>query len=195
MRLTMIAILGGVVVACGGGAPPAENPTTNADASTTATTSAPADAGPTTTTMSLPDSGNLEGTKLVTHTETLVQNPNTLPDAGPIGPSKEAGRTKEDVMAIIQAHRPEARACYDNALKAHPGIAGKLDITWKLDPKGNVTDVGVDASKSDIHEPSVIQCVQSVIRSIKFAESQKGFETTMHYPFDFHPGGAPRPPG
>lgn len=189
MRLPMI---GAVVltVACGGGTPAVENPTVNADASSATNTGAPiVDAGPSTTTnLTLPDSGNLEGTKLVTRTQTLVENPNAPgADGGSMGPSKDPGRTKEDVMAIIQAHRPEARACYDNGVKTHPGIAGKLDITWKIDVKGNVTEVGVDATKSDIHEPSVIQCVQSVIRSIKFAESPRGMESTMHYPFDFKP--------
>ncbi len=188
MRLPMIAAVL-LSVACGGGTPAVENPTVNADASGTSNTSSSMDAGPTTTTnMTLPDSGNLEGTKLVTHTQTMVENPNAPgADGGSMGPSKDPGRTKEDVMAIIQAHRPEARACYDSAVKMHPGIAGKLDVTWKIDVKGNVTEVGVDATKSDIHEPTVILCVQSVIRGIKFAESPRGLESTMHYPFDFKP--------
>jgi hypothetical protein len=146
------------------------------------------DAGPTTTTIvALGSGGNLEGSKL---TATSTQTLDGSIDAGTKGShSIEIGRGIKDIQAIIVAHRDEARACYDSAIKAHPGIEGNLDIRWTIDPKGNVTDGAVDTSHSDILEPTVGNCVIAILKKIHFNESAKGFETQAHYPFNFHPRG------
>jgi outer membrane biosynthesis protein TonB len=144
------------------------------------------DAGPTTTTtVALGAAGNLEGSKL---TSTSTQTLDGTSDGGTRGPhSIETGRGTKDIQAIVVARRDDARACYDAAIKAHPGIEGNLDIQWTIDPKGNVTDISVDTSHSDILEPTVGNCVIAIIKKIHFNESAKGFETKTHYPFNFHP--------
>lgn len=151
--------------------------------------------------MTLPDSGDLQGVKLQTATSaTVVAVPSAAPvdgGAAPVG-GHEPGRNVQDIMAIVQTIRPTARACYDAAVKTHPGIKGKIDIEWTIDPKGNVTNIGVNDGKSDIHEKSLADCIIPLIKGIQFAKSQKGFETRTHYPFDFQPHGnqsAPPPPG
>jgi hypothetical protein len=140
------------------------------------------DAGPTTTTtIALGSGGNVDGSKL-TSTSTQV------PDAAAGGTKgDEIGRGPKDIQAIIVARREEARACYDTAVKAHPGIEGNLDVRWTIDPKGIVTDIAVDTAHSDILEPTVGNCVIAIIKKIHFNESPKGFETRAHYPFNFHP--------
>jgi hypothetical protein len=92
-----------------------------------------------------------------------------------------------DIKAIVVAHRDDARACYDAALKDHPGIEGDLVIQWTIDPKGNVTAVTEDTSRSQITEPTVVACVAKIIQAIQFAPSAGGFETKAYYPFNFHP--------
>jgi len=114
--------------------------------------------------------------------------------AKPDGRGSEVGRKREDIQALVAARRDDARKCYDDALKAHPGIEGDLDIKWVIDPKGVVTDISVDDAKSQIHEPAVGTCIIEIIKKIKFAESAKGFETRTHYPYNFHPRG-PQPGG
>jgi outer membrane biosynthesis protein TonB len=148
--------------------------------------SAPADAGPTTTTtVALGSGGSGEGSKL---TSTSSEATDSAGDGGAKGPrSSEVGRGTKDIQAIVVARRDDARACYDAAVKAHPGIEGNLDIRWTIDPKGNVTDIAVDTSHSDILEPTVGNCVIALIKKIHFNESAKGFETRTHYPFNFHP--------
>jgi hypothetical protein len=107
--------------------------------------------------------------------------------------SHDAGRGPADIRAIVVAHRDEARACYDKGLAAHPGIEGDLVIQWTIDPKGKVTQVSVDAARSQIHEPGVAACIGDVIRKIQFAASPGGFETKAFYPFNFHPRGPQQP--
>ena len=101
--------------------------------------------------------------------------------------SHDPGRGPQDIRAIVVAHRDEARACYDRALKDHPGIEGDLVIQWTIDPKGSVTQVGIDTSRSQITEPSVGACISDIVKRLKFAESAGGFETKAFYPFNFHP--------
>ena len=103
----------------------------------------------------------------------------------------------KDIQVIVQAHRDEARACYDRAQQSHPdpSMKGNLDVKWTIDPTGNVTDIGVDDSRSDIHDTAIGKCVADVIKGIHFSVSSKGFETRAHYPFNFNPHGAPMRPG
>lgn len=153
-------------------------------------TSTPSGSSGTTTTTNLPDSGELQGAKLGGgHTKVEVE---TKGDAGPKTPTGggsagEPGRTAKDIQTIVAARRDDARACYDKSLASHPGIEGDLDIRWKIDPQGNVTDAEVDTTKSSILEPTVAQCIIDIIKKIKFAASPKGFESRAHYPFNFHP--------
>lgn len=142
---------------------------------------------PTTTTTALPTGGELQGAKLATSTHSEVETKGEGgPKAGP-GHTSEPGRSAKDIQAVIVARRDDARACYDKALKDHPGIEGDLDIKFTIDPQGNVTDIGVDTTKSQILEKSASDCIMFIIRNIKFAPSPKGFETRAHYPFNFHP--------
>lgn len=176
------------LTACAG-SPPAQSPegtTATPGASTGPVGITPAqDAGPTTTTtLTLGDGGDLTGSKL---TSSGSQTIDVSIDGGKNPHQPDVGRGTKDIQAIVVARRDEARACYDNALKAHPGIEGNLDIKWTIDPKGAVTDIAVDTSHSDILEPSVSNCVIAIIKKIHFNESAKGFETYTHYPFNFHP--------
>lgn len=198
-RLTRAAFVSSaawmLVVACGGQAEQAKSPTDEAPAAPAASTDEPTatpEGSESTTTLNVPDGGDLQGMKLETSTHKVVEvKGDGGAKPGPHAP--EPGRRREDVQAIVQAHRDEARACYDKGLKDHPEIAGKIDVKWTVDPSGNVTDAEIDKAASDILEPSVGQCVVDVIKKLKFNASEKGFETRMHYPFDFHPRGPVRP--
>jgi hypothetical protein len=186
--LVSMFTMSSVLAACG--ATQAENAPAGAlpSGGTTGTVAVAADAGPTTTTtLTLGDAGDLQGTKL-TSTSQSSQSVDVASDGGPRGPHQsDIGRSVKDLQAIVVARRDEARACYDGALKLHPGIEGNLDVQWTIDPKGIVTDISVDTSHSDILEPTVGNCVIAIIKQIHFNESAKGFETRTHYPFNFHP--------
>jgi hypothetical protein len=187
-----------VPLACGGGGTEsggARSP------EPTAASSGSIDAGaadtPTTTTVTLADGGDLQGAKLTETRTVAATSASTTAPPPPKGPhAHEPGRGPEDIRAMVMARRDEAWACYDNALKDHPGIEGGLVIAWTIDPKGNVTQADVDASRSQIVEPSVVACVSSIIKGIQFAASPGRFETTAFYPFNFHPhhGSAPHTP-
>jgi hypothetical protein len=187
-----------VPLACGGGGAESGGASSPAPAASSGSIDAgAADTPPTTTTVTLADGGDLQGAKLTETRTVAATSAGTAAPPPPKGPhAHEPGRGPEDIRAIVMARRDDARACYDNGLKDHPGIEGDLVIAWTIDPKGNVTQAGVDASRSQIVEPSVVACVSSIIKGIQFAASPGGFETKAFYPFNFHPhhGGVPHTP-
>ena len=197
--MSLSSALVALSLACGGGqggdakapgTPNATGPAASGEGTDTSAAPAGGDEGAqataTTTTTALPDGGELQGAKLGSASRKEIE---TKGESGPKpgGPSSEPGRTRQDIQARIASVRDEARACYDKGLKDHPGIEGDLDVKWVIAPDGAVTDVEVDTTKSQIVEPSVGKCVVEVIKKLKFAPSQKGFETRAHYPFNFHP--------
>jgi hypothetical protein len=151
------------------------------------TTAAAGSLGPTTTTTAtLGDGGDLQGAKLQQTTTVASTTGSTAPASS--GPhSHDPGRGPADIRAIIVARRDDARACYDKALKDHPGIEGDLVIQWTIDKSGAVTAVSQDTSRSQITEPGVVACIVKIIQGIQFAASPGGFETKAYYPFNFHP--------
>lgn len=180
----------GAPLGCGGGQAAGGGPTPPPAAGSAAPPDATAqDAGlttTTTTTTTLAPGGNLQGAKLEQTTTVASTTGSAAP--APKGPhSHDPGRGPADIRAIIVAHRDEARACYDAALKDHPGIEGDLVIQWTIDPKGAVTAVTQDTSRSQITEPTTVACIVKIIQAIQFAPSAGGFETKAFYPFNFHP--------
>lgn len=188
-------------IACGGSNTPPANQTAASTTTSAAGSSAGGGASPssggapassgsagpsTTTTTTLSGNGDLSGTKLTTASSSTIQT--TTPDANAGGThTPEPGRSVQDIRTIVMSHRDEARKCYDDGLKTYPSAEGDLDVKFTIDPKGNVTDAMVNDEKSSIHATAIGDCVVGIIKKIHFAESQKGFETRAHYPFNFHP--------
>ncbi len=171
--------------ACGGGKQ-GDSKTPDTPPVTTATVPSAEPSATTTTTTTLGDGGDLQGAKLASSSSTTIENKS---DAGPPKGAKgnEPGRSREDIQAIIVARRDDARTCYDEGLKKNPSIEGDLDIKWTIDVDGNVTEIAVDAAKSTIRDEGVATCIMAIIKKVKFAKSNKGFESRTHYPFNFHP--------
>lgn len=175
-------------IACGGGAKQGDGPkapdpaTASSAAASTSTPATPASGGPASTTLPAEDAG--AGTKLA----------ETGKDAGAPkdgGHVADPGRSVQDIQARVSANRDAARACYDEGLKAHPGLDGDLTVKFVIDPKGAVSEVTIDAAKTRILDDGVQKCVMNVIKAMKFPESPRGFETRASYPFNFHPKNAP----
>lgn len=191
-------------VACGGGTgtgdgtkAPSSVSSAPSSASATDATAPAASAGSTTTTTTttLGEGGDLQGAKLGSTTQVASTTSSAAPPGK--GPhTHEIGRTPADLRAIMVAHRDEARACYDAAAPSHPGVQGDLVIQFTIDPKGNVTQISQDASRSQITEPTIVACVVGIIKKIQFAASPGGYETKAFFPYNFLPRhGTTPPPG
>jgi outer membrane biosynthesis protein TonB len=187
VSVATMSALGLLFFACGGEKPPAKTePGTSTATGAAPASSAPTSDSPPSTTLAVGAASS--GTKLDPTTPPAAAGGDDKKDGGGGGKKgSEPGRSHEDIRVLVMAHREEARACYDNALAAHPGIEGDVKMKFTIDPEGNVSEIGLDPQGSTILEPSVASCIGDVIKKIKFAKSSKGFETHGHYPFNFHP--------
>ena len=71
-------------------------------------------------------------------------------------------------------------ACYTTALAKMPKLAGTVMIQLFIQPSGkpvSVTGSGVD--------PSVVICIEDVIRKLEFPKPQGGGGAQVLYPFTF----------
>jgi hypothetical protein len=189
--LVVAGVLAGTVAtACGGNSKPAESPAGD----TSASTSAEPSSSSATTTTDVPGEG--QGTKLAASTAEPAASTPTASASASTGdgsePAKDAGRTTNDIKALVTTHRSEARACYDSALKQHPGIEGDITVKWLIDPRGNVTEARIDEGRSTIKDDNLSACLIGLFKRLKFPASAKGFETRAAYPFNFHPRAAAR---
>jgi TonB family protein len=102
-------------------------------------------------------------------------------------------RTMDDIRAVVTAHREVFRACYDESLKSHPGIKGAFVLRFVVNPDGSVKSAEADPKRSDIHAPDLEMCASKAVKRLKFPPSHKGMESTVNYPFDFHPRASMKP--
>ena len=60
-------------------------------------------------------------------------------------------------------------------------------------PDGSIKSAEANTRKSRIHAPDLQTCAVAALRTLKFPVSRQGKESTINYPFDFHPrNGSPK---
>jgi TonB family protein len=103
------------------------------------------------------------------------------------GNAPTGDRGIETYQQIIQRNRDMFRRCYDQSLKTHPGIQGKVTLKFVLNPKGDIKEASIDRSASDITEPDLETCMVAALKALSFPASTRGMESTVRYPFNFFP--------
>ena len=116
----------------------------------------------------------------------------TTPVAEPSAESPAAAgprdaRGKDEIQRVIADNRGKVRACYEAALKANPGIAGDLVVSFIINPDGSVKNAEVNWSESELHVPELDSCTLEVVQALKFPPSSRGLESKVNYPFNFNP--------
>jgi outer membrane biosynthesis protein TonB len=66
----------------------------------------------------------------------------------------------------ISTRAGAARPCYERALRVNSALQGKLMVSVRVDPQGNVCNASV--SQDAIHSAEVINCVLGIFRAAKF---------------------------
>ncbi len=89
-------------------------------------------------------------------------------------------------MAVIadtfKTNRPRCEACFDEALKKHPGLKGNLTVSFVIDPKGKVKQAAINTARSDLNVAELNACVIDAVIQITFPPSSRGFESQGNYP-------------
>lgn len=119
-----------------------------------------------------------EGTGSGAGTETKV--------AGPTGVAQVGGSTAtvpiSDADRVIAGLRGRFRNCYQQGLASDPSMSGKVLISAKVGPNGEVSSADI-ASNSGL-SPTVAQCIAGVVKRATFS-APGGGGSTLQIPVTF----------
>ena len=86
--------------------------------------------------------------------------------------AKCSGSGNTAISTAISARAGAARPCYERALRVNSALQGKLMVSVRVDPQGNVC--GASVTQDAIHSPEVINCVLGIFRTAKFPAPSGG---------------------
>ncbi len=113
-----------------------------------------------------------------------MRNHNAVPVEGIIGrPILDGDLDKAIIKRYIKRSVDRIAYCYEKQLLAKPNLEGTVNVSFYIDPNGNVKSAngsGVDGAVSS--------CVAEVISNISFPKPKNGGGVQVNYPFNF-----PRP--
>ncbi|MBX3202151.1 MAG: AgmX/PglI C-terminal domain-containing protein, partial [Labilithrix sp.] len=105
---------------------------------------------------------------------------------GPKGDAQISGSTAtvpiSDADRVIATLRPRFRQCYQTGLNSDPGMSGKVVITAKVGPNGEVSDASV-SSNTGLSQ-SVASCIANVVKRASF-NPPGGGGSTLNIPVTF----------
>ncbi|MCA1665379.1 MAG: AgmX/PglI C-terminal domain-containing protein [Myxococcales bacterium] len=87
------------------------------------------------------------------------------------------------VADVVKQNRAGFRACFDKWSKSHPGVNGRVTLTFYLDPDGNLDEPTVD--DKGFASAEVATCIEELSRTLRYPKSPSGKFTRFSYPFDF----------
>jgi TonB family protein len=168
---SLLVVFGGALLGCMQGQPPAASsaPPSSSAATDTSPKAVTEPSAPTTLAATAPSSSPAKETP--------------APSASARGPD----RSIDDIRAVIASNRDTFRGCFDESLKTHPGLEGKFMLHFMVNPDGTVKSAEADPTRSTIHAADMEACASRAVRALRFPPSRKGMESTIDYPFDFHP--------
>ena len=111
--------------------------------------------------------------------------------AGPVGNASVGGTSAtvpvSDADRVIAGLRPRFRACYQTGLNSDPSMSGKVTITAKVGPNGEVSSA--DVSSNSGLSAGVAQCIARAVRNAQFS-APGGSGSTLSIPVTFVQQGA-----
>jgi outer membrane biosynthesis protein TonB len=116
----------------------------------------------------------------------LVDAGTTVAAVGNYNPcsAKCNGTSSTATNTAISARAGAARPCYERALRVNSALQGKLTVTVRVDPQGNVC--GASVAQDAIHSPEVTNCVLGIFRAAKFPAPSGGC-VEVNIPLSFVP--------
>jgi hypothetical protein len=91
---------------------------------------------------------------------------------------------RDDTTKVLATKNAELDGCYDNVLKATPGVKGKVVVQFTVTEKtGKIADVKADAARTNAPQP-LVDCVVNAINGLALdpADQRKGL-ATFEYEF------------
>ena len=103
--------------------------------------------------------------------------------AGPLGTTVEGGLDKLAIREVVRANIGDVRECYNAELVEDETAAGRVVVSFVIQPDGKVT-------KTDVPESTMSErfdaCVSTAVTGWSFPTA--GTSTSVVYPFEMSPG-------
>jgi len=94
----------------------------------------------------------------------------------------DTSRSKQEIMAVVNARMPDLRKIYNKHLKAKPGLSGKITLKFTIAPSGNVIVINIVSSTTG--DPEFDEAIKNAVIMWKWRTIRKG-NTTPTIPFSF----------
>ncbi len=91
--------------------------------------------------------------------------------------------SREEIQRVVDRALSRIRYCYEKELNQDPSLEGKVVAQWTIGSSGDV--VAATIPQSTFARPAVGDCVQRVMRSLKFPAPVGGGVVNVTYPFVF----------
>jgi TonB family protein len=98
--------------------------------------------------------------------------------------AKCGGAINNALSSAVSARAGSARPCYERALRVNASLQGKLTVSVRVDPQGNVCSASI--TQDAVHSPEVSNCVTGMFRSAKFPPPTGGC-MDVNIPLNFTP--------
>ncbi len=121
------------------------------------------------------------------------------PEGGPTGPrivyvsanagcdGRCGGKLTAELNGALQMRGAQARRCYNQALASDSTLKGKVQITVRVGPSGNVCSANV--TSNDMSNPSVGNCAANILRTTGGFPAPQGGCVDVAVPLSFVPQG------
>jgi hypothetical protein len=104
-----------------------------------------------------------------------------------MGTTRVSGRLPPEVIQrIVRQNFGRFRACYQDELRTHPTLQGRVSVRFLIDRTGAVAAPGDGGS--DVNDPALVACVVRAFGSLQFPQPDGGVITVV-YPLQFSPEG------
>ncbi len=93
----------------------------------------------------------------------------------------EGGLDRDLISGVIDRNMGQIRFCYEQALQADPGLAGRVAIAFVIGANGQVKAASVE--NSTVNSKQVEECIVLRLRSWRFPLPNGGVDVKVSYPF------------
>lgn len=98
--------------------------------------------------------------------------------------------SREDIENAIEEVKPKVAACFEQALKGDPSLAGRVIVEFEIEAKdGEGIVTRGEVPEAETFSPIFEACVLRQVAGVRFPVPEADGKVTVRYPFLFDPGG------
>ena len=99
-------------------------------------------------------------------------------------PVPSDGLDRAIIKRYVKRHLSQISYCYEKELLASPNLSGTVSVQFLISSNGTVT-----SSAGSGMDPTVANCVSSIVKGIEFPKPTNGGSVQVNYPFNFRAAG------